>query len=282
LLPVWQQQTLKHLLLFGYLRAKPQQVRMLSQQVAPLVTALQHCANRPNAAFYTPGHKRGQGISDLHQKLLGKAVFRADLPELPELDNLFAPAGVIQQAQVLAAEAFGAEHTWFLANGSTCGIEAAILATCNPDDKILVPRNVHRSVISGLILAGAIPVLMPPVYAPHWRLAWGVRADAIARALSQYPDIRAVLIVSPTYQGICSDVTAIARIVHDHGIPLIVDEAHGPHFAFHPELPRLPYKPEPTSSFNRPTKFYPPSPRRPCFTVKAPGFITIASVRPCN
>ncbi|MEM8614113.1 MAG: arginine decarboxylase, partial [Cyanobacteria bacterium P01_H01_bin.105] len=96
---------------------------MLSQISAPLVEALQDCVRRQQAAFYTPGHKGGQGISPLHQAIFGCNIFRLDLPELPELDDLFAPESVILAAQELAAEAFGAEKTWFLVNGSTCGIE---------------------------------------------------------------------------------------------------------------------------------------------------------------
>ncbi|MEM9162109.1 MAG: aminotransferase class I/II-fold pyridoxal phosphate-dependent enzyme [Cyanobacteria bacterium P01_F01_bin.4] len=210
---------------------------MLSQQDAPLVLALRQCGQRPNAAFYTPGHKRGQGISDLHRSVLGAEVFRADLPELPELDNLFAPETVIAQAQALAADAFGAEHTYFLANGSTCGIEAAILATCGPGDKLILPRNVHRSAISGLILSGAMPVFVSPVYDDDWQLAIGVTPKESATALNEHPDAKAVLIVSPTYQGICADVAEIAATTHRYGLPLIVDEAHGPHFAFHADLP---------------------------------------------
>ncbi|MEL7224893.1 MAG: aminotransferase class I/II-fold pyridoxal phosphate-dependent enzyme, partial [Cyanobacteria bacterium J06576_12] len=209
----------------------------LNQNTTPLVDALKHCATRSNAAFYTPGHKRGQGIAQRHRELFGDAIFRADLPELPELDNLFAPEGVILQAQQLAAEAFGAEQTWFLANGSTCGIEAAILATCGPGDKIIVPRNAHISVISGLILSGAVPIYVSPSYSAEWDMPIGVEPQSIERALKEYPDAKAVLVVSPTYQGICSDLGAIAAHTHTHNIPLIVDEAHGPHFAFHRDLP---------------------------------------------
>ncbi|MGB3787683.1 MAG: aminotransferase class I/II-fold pyridoxal phosphate-dependent enzyme, partial [Phormidesmis sp.] len=164
-------------------------------------------------------------------------VFRADLPELPELDNLFAPEGVILQAQRLAAAAFGAEQTWFLANGSTCGIEAAILATCGPGDKLILPRNVHSSAISGLILSGAVPIYIQPSYSAQWDMPLEVSPSTIKTALAEHPDARAVLIVSPTYQGICSDVSAIAQLTHTYNIPLIIDEAHGPHFAFHPDLP---------------------------------------------
>lgn len=203
----------------------------------PIVQALQHCAVRPQAAFYAPGHKRGQGAAPALVELLGADCLRADLPELPELDNLFAPEGVIQQAQTLAADAFGAEHTYFLANGSTCGLEAAILATCGPGDKIVVPRNVHRSVIAGLVLAGAWPVFVAPAYDADLGLPLGLSVETLAVALEDHPDARAVVLVSPTYHGLCSEVGAIADLAHAHGIPLLVDEAHGPHFAFHPNLP---------------------------------------------
>lgn len=202
----------------------------------PLVEALAASAARDHAPFYAPGHKQGQGAARQLQDLLGAAL-RADLPELPELDNLFAPAGPIAAAQELAAAAFGAEQTWFLANGSTCGIEAALLAVCAPGEKIIVPRNAHQSVISGLILAGAVPVFVMPDYDPDWDLVHGVSAAAVAAALEQHPDVRAVLLVSPTYHGVCSPVAAIATHAHAHNIPLLVDEAHGPHFGFHPDLP---------------------------------------------
>lgn len=210
---------------------------MLDQSQTPILTALQASSRRPHAAFYAPGHKRGQGASPRLRELLGAAALAADLPELPELDNLFAPEGVILEAQELAAEAFGAEQTYFLSNGSTCGIEAAILATCGPGEKIIVPRNAHRSVIAGLVLSGAMPVFVVPEYSAELGLALGVKAETIATALAHHPEARAVLLVSPTYHGICSNVGAIAALAHHHGIPLLIDEAHGPHFAFHPDLP---------------------------------------------
>jgi arginine/lysine/ornithine decarboxylase len=210
---------------------------MLDQTKAPLVEALQTLANRPHAAFYAPGHKQGQGINPLFKNVLGSQVFRADLPELPELDNLFAPEGVIKEAQELAAEAFGAEQTWFLVNGSTSGIIAAILATCRTGDKIIVPRNVHQSVISGLILSGAIPIFIQPEYNTHWDLAYSITTDALKAALNQHSDVKAVLAVYPTYHGICGEIKQLAAITHQYNIPLLVDEAHGPHFHFHPDFP---------------------------------------------
>ncbi len=208
-----------------------------SQAKTPLLDILWECANRDRTPFYAPGHKRGKGISPKLANYFGAAVFRADLPELPELDNLFAPQGTIQEAQELAAAAFGAEKTWFLVNGSTCGVEAAILATCGVGDKIILPRNVHYSAIAGLILSGATPVFLYPEYDPVLDIAHSITPEAVAAALAQHPDAKAVMMVYPTYYGVCGDVEAIASLAHQHNIPLIVDEAHGPHFAFHPELP---------------------------------------------
>ncbi|NMF64106.1 aminotransferase class I/II-fold pyridoxal phosphate-dependent enzyme [Brasilonema octagenarum] len=210
---------------------------MLNQNQIPLLDTLKASAERPHAPFYTPGHKRGQGISKSLTDVFGKAVFRADLPELAELDNLFAPSGVIQQAQQLAAEAFGASQTWFLVNGSTCGIEAAILATCGTGDKIILPRNVHSSAIAGLILCGAIPIFINPEYDSVLDIAHSITPSAVQAALEQHPDAKALFMVYPTYYGVCGDVRAIASLAHQHNIPLIVDEAHGAHFAFHPQLP---------------------------------------------
>lgn len=210
---------------------------MLEQFQTPLLTALKNCANQPDTPFYTPGHKRGQGISPLLTELLGTQLFKADLPELPELDNLFNPEGVIAEAQDLAADAFGAEQTWFLVNGSTSGIIAAILAICGTGDKILVPRNAHQSVISGLILSGAIAIFLQPEYNLTWDLTYSITPETVAQTLQQHPDTKAVLIVYPTYQGICGNIAKIAEITHQYNIPLIVDEAHGAHFNFHPDLP---------------------------------------------
>ncbi|MDY6782114.1 MAG: aminotransferase class I/II-fold pyridoxal phosphate-dependent enzyme [Cyanobacteriota bacterium] len=208
-----------------------------SQKRLPLLERLRSRAAQPDAAFYAPGHKRGQGIPDALAHLLGPSVFPADLPELPELDNLFAPQGVIAEAQNLAAEAFGAQRTWFLANGSTSGIIAAILATCNSGDKIILPRNSHQSAIAGLILSGAIPIFIPPQYDPAIDLVLSVTPEAVEQALKQNSDAKAVMVVYPTYHGICCDLAAIAQLAHRHNIPLLADEAHGAHFAFHRDLP---------------------------------------------
>ncbi len=210
---------------------------MLDQNQTPLLDALISNAKRIHTPFYTPGHKQGRGISPKLADYFGKTVFRADLTELTELDCLFTPNGVIQQAQQLAAQAFGASQTWFLVNGSTCGIEAAILATCGDRDKIILPRNIHSCAISGLILSGAIPIFINPEYDSTLDIAHSITPQSLETALKKHPDAKAVMMVYPTYYGVCGDITAIAKLTHEHNIPLLVDEAHGAHFNFHPELP---------------------------------------------
>jgi arginine decarboxylase len=208
-----------------------------AQAAMPLLDALRFAAANPRAAFHTPGHKRGQGTPESLRSLLGAAVFAADLPELPELDNLFAPERVIREAQELAAEAFGAEQTWFLVNGTTCGIEAAVLAVCQPGEKLVLPRNAHQAAIAALILSGAVPIFVEPVHDAIWGIAHSMTAAAVAIALEQHPDAKAVMVVYPTYYGVCGEIEAIAQIAHSYDLPLLVDEAHGAHLAFHEELP---------------------------------------------
>jgi arginine decarboxylase len=202
----------------------------------PMTEALAALSGADLTLFCTPGHKRGNAIPPAMARLIGHQAYRVDLPDLPGF-NLFEPEGFIATAQVLAAQTFGADQTWFLVNGSTVGVMASILATCGPGDKIILPRNVHRSAISGLIFSGAHPVFIAPEYDPHWDLVHCMTPAAVAEALALHPEAKAVLMVSPTYQGVGGDVGAIAQLVHQHGIPLIVDEAHGAHFGFHSDLP---------------------------------------------
>lgn len=207
------------------------------QSKTPLFDRLQTSAYSGNIPFHTPGHHKGQGVDLRLRDAWGEAMFRSDLPELPELDNLFAPEGVIAEAQELAAEAWGSDRTFFLANGSTAGVIAAILAVCNPGDEVLIPRNVHRSVISGLILSGASPVFMMPEVDTKLGITHGVTVETIEHHLIRNPKIKAVLIINPTYYGVCSDLASIVNLIHHYDLPLIIDEAHGAHFQFHPALP---------------------------------------------
>ncbi|MCG9889449.1 MAG: aminotransferase class I/II-fold pyridoxal phosphate-dependent enzyme [Thermosynechococcaceae cyanobacterium MS004] len=216
----------------------------------PIIAALKRFRESLGATFHTPGHNRGQQIPDCMEALIGKLPYQHDFPDLPGL-SLFEADGAITQAQDLAAQLFGAERTWFLVNGSTVGILAAILAVCGGESagagmgagvgtgkKIILPRNVHQSVISGLILSGAMPIYVTPESDVAWDLAYCITPESVAEALAQHPDASAVFMVSPTYHGVCGDISAIATLAHQHGIPLIVDEAHGAHFAFHADLPQ--------------------------------------------
>ncbi|HEY9828428.1 MAG TPA: aminotransferase class I/II-fold pyridoxal phosphate-dependent enzyme, partial [Stenomitos sp.] len=198
--------------------------------------ALQSASVAEASLFCTPGHKRGQAIPQQMQNLIGLAAYQADLPDLPGL-GLFEPQSAVMAAQTLAAETFGADQTWFLVNGATVGMLAAILSVCGPGDKIILPRNVHRSAIGGLILSGALPIFVCPEYDPQTDLVHGTSVHSIAQALAQHPDVKAIFTVSPTYHGVCGDITAIAQLAHRANVPFIVDEAHGAHFGLHPSLP---------------------------------------------
>ncbi|WJI27765.1 aminotransferase class I/II-fold pyridoxal phosphate-dependent enzyme [Thermosynechococcus sp. B1] len=186
--------------------------------------------------LHTPGHQRGRGTEPLLRALWGMALAQ-DLSELPGLDNLAQPTGVLAEAQAAVAATAGSDRAWFLVNGATSGLLAALLATVGPGDRVLVGRNVHRSVIAGLVLTGAKPVYLGVAVDPQWGLPLPVTRDVVAAGLAAYPDTKAVVLVSPTYEGLCSPLVEIAQCVHDHGLPLIVDEAHGSHFAYHPALP---------------------------------------------
>jgi arginine decarboxylase len=227
----------------------------LNQADMPIVAALHEIADRPQARFYLPGHKGGPGSPEALRQWWGEALWRADLPELPDFDNLFAPEAAIAAAQQLAAQAFGADRTWFLCNGSTAGVIAALSAVCRPGDRVLLPRNAHQSAIAGLIHCGAMPVIAAPNYDRAWDLDRGLTPETVALAIERYPDLAAILVVSPNYYGQSCDLAEIVAIAHQHharstpnlpsnptsnpnrSIPVIVDAAHGSHFAFHPGLP---------------------------------------------
>lgn len=207
-----------------------------------MVEALKSCAEQNVACFHFPGHNRGKAAPPLLSKLTSLKPFIHDLPELSELDDLFSPKGVILDAQKQAAELFGASQTWFLVGGTTCGIQASIMATCSPGETLVLPRNSHISATSGLVLSGAIPKYIMPEYNSEWDVAGGITSSQVEKALKDLEEdgrkAAAVLVTSPTYHGICSNVREISKLCHSHGIPVIVDEAHGAHFGFHCGLPR--------------------------------------------
>ncbi|MEW5933455.1 MAG: aminotransferase class I/II-fold pyridoxal phosphate-dependent enzyme [Bacillota bacterium] len=202
----------------------------------PLVDALTEYARQGVIRFHMPGHRGGRACPHPLRDWLGEAM-RLDATGVLGLDDLHQPGGVLQMAQELAARCFGADHTFFLVNGTSAGVHAMILATCGPGDKIVVARNLHKSALAGLILSGAHPVYVRPELDEEFGISMGVEAATVAAALEAHPGVRAVLVVNPTYYGVTSDLEAIAAVTHSHDIPLLVDEAHGPHFRFHPALP---------------------------------------------
>ncbi|MES2201340.1 MAG: aminotransferase class I/II-fold pyridoxal phosphate-dependent enzyme [candidate division FCPU426 bacterium] len=210
----------------------------LNQNRAPLYEAVVAYAKKRKVSFHTPGHKHGSAIPAAFRRFAGDAVFDMDLTLLAEVDSLHDPISVIRDAQTLAAQAYGADAAFFLVNGSTAGNQTMILATCRPGDQVIIPRNCHQSVLSGVLLAGCEPVFMRPEVNPELGIYTNVTVGEVELALRRCPKAKAVLVTSPTYHGIAADVKRIAKMVHAHGIPLLVDEAHGPHFKFHSELPR--------------------------------------------
>ncbi|CAK8575784.1 unnamed protein product [Lathyrus sativus] len=215
----------------------------LSQRgLPPLVSALKASAEQNAASFHFPGHNRGHAAPVSFTQLIGIRPYVHDLPELPELDNLFNPQGPILEAQKHAAKLFGSSHTWFLVGGTTCGIQAAIMATCSPGEYLILPRNCHLSAISAMVLSGAVPKYILPDYKNDWDIAGGVTPLQVLNAIQELElegkKTAAVFITSPTYHGICSNLSDISELCHSRKIPLIVDEAHGAHLGFHSELPR--------------------------------------------
>ncbi len=197
---------------------------------------IQYIKNKPYA-FHTPGHKGYPILSKMLNKLPPDALYKMDLTEVPGLDDLHCPSGIIDEAQKLLAEAYGANDSFFLVNGSTCGIEALITAVCSPGDKIIVPRNSHKSIINGLIISGAEPIYISPYVDKDWCIPLGISIEDIEYTLINNKGIKAVFLVNPTYHGICSDLESISDICVNFDIPLLIDEAHGPHLKFHRGLP---------------------------------------------
>jgi arginine decarboxylase len=209
---------------------------MMDKHSAPLFERLIEHAGKLNTSLHVPGHKSGQGI-DKAARPYYESVLRLDLTEISGLDDLHHPEEAILEAQRLAADCFGAEETFFLINGSTVGNLAMILSVCRRGDLLLVQRDAHKSVIHGLMLAGARAVFVNPEVDPLTGLTLGLRQHAVEEALEQYPEAKGLLVTRPSYYGMALPLQAIAQMLHDQGKPLLVDEAHGAHFGLHPALP---------------------------------------------
>lgn len=207
-----------------------------TQNNAPIHEALlQHKKNRV-VPFDVPGHKGGRGNPEL-TKFLGIDCLKVDVNSMKPLDNLIHPVSVIKAAEELAAEAFGADAAFFIVNGTTAAVQAMIMTTCKAGEKIIMPRNVHRSSINALVVCGAIPVYVNPGVNRELGIPLGMSVEDIKRTINENPDAKAILVNNPTYYGICSNLREIVTMAHEAGMKVLVDEAHGAHFYFGENLP---------------------------------------------
>jgi arginine decarboxylase len=199
-------------------------------------TVLKHARKR-TVSFHTPGHKNGRSIDRRLTDFIGKNIFFMDVTVFSEVDSLHDPKGPIKKAQELAAKAYGAKYSFFLVNGSSCGVQSMLLAACNPGDQIILSRNTHKSVMGGIILSEAAPIYLQPLMHESLHVLYDLSARQIEEAIKKYPQAKAVFISRPTYNGICSDIKEIARITRKYKKLLLVDEAWGTHLRFHPGFP---------------------------------------------
>ena len=208
----------------------------ISQENAPIYEALERLRKMRVVPFDVPGHKRGRGNPEL-ARLLGEKCMSMDVNSMKPLDNLCHPVSVIRQAEELAAEAFGAAHAFLMVGGTTSAVQAMVLSVAKRGEKIILPRNVHRSVIGAMVLCGAVPVYVNPQCNDRLGIPLGMRVEDVKKAIEENPDAKAVLVNNPTYYGICSDIKTIVKMAHDHGMYCLADEAHGTHFYFSDQLP---------------------------------------------
>lgn len=209
----------------------------LSQYETPLFTALVEHSKRNPIQFHIPGHKKGQGMDSEFREFIGHNALSIDLINIAPLDDLHHPKGMIKEAQKLAAQAFGADHTFFSVQGTSGAIMTMVMSVCGPGDKILVPRNVHKSVMSAIIFSGAKPIFIHPEIDPMLGISHGITIPSVKKALEEHPDAKGLLVINPTYFGFAADLQQIVELAHSYDIPVLVDEAHGVHIHFHEKLP---------------------------------------------
>jgi arginine decarboxylase len=210
--------------------------KQLSQERMPILEALNNMKNARIVPFDVPGHKRGRGNPEL-TAFLGEKCMNVDVNSMKPLDNLCHPVSVIRDAEQLAAEAFGAAYAFFMVGGTTSAVQAMIMTACKKGDKIILPRNVHTSVINALIICGAVPVYVNPEIDHRLGISLGMSYSGVEAAIKANPDAKAVLVNNPTYYGICSNIRKITEYAHANGMQVLADEAHGTHFYFGRDLP---------------------------------------------
>ena len=209
---------------------------LIDQSRAPIYEALQNFRQMRVVPFDVPGHKHGKGNPELTE-FLGEQCVGIDVNSMKPLDNLCHPVSVIHEAEMLAADAFGAAHAFLMVGGTTSSVQSMVLSTCKRGDKIILPRNVHRSVINALVLCGAVPVYVNPEVDRKLGISLGMQREQVAKAIAEHPDAVAVFVNNPTYYGVCSDLRAIVKMAHEAGMYCLADEAHGTHFYFGDGMP---------------------------------------------
>ena len=209
----------------------------MNQDKTPLFDAImEYDAKRP-AYFRIPGHRYEKGINPKWRDVVGDKIFGFDLTETPLCDDLHNASGAIKEAEELASELWGSDYTHFLVNGSTCGNQVAVITTANEGETICIPRNAHKSALMGLTLGGAKPVYIAPYIEEEWGLQGGITAAQAEEMFNKHPECKGMMVVSPSYYGVTSDIKALAEVCHAHNAVLLVDEAHGAHCYFSDKLP---------------------------------------------
>lgn len=206
------------------------------QKKAPIYEALEEFKKKRVVPFDVPGHKRGRGNPELVQ-LLGEKCVSLDVNSMKPLDNLCHPVSVIREAEELAAEAFGAASAYLMVGGTTSAVQSMILSVVKAGDKIILPRNVHKSVINALVLCGGIPIYVNPEMNQRLGISLGMQVEKVKQAIEDNPDAVAVFVNNPTYYGICSDIKTIVQLAHARDMKVLADEAHGTHLYFGKNLP---------------------------------------------
>lgn len=207
-----------------------------AQERAPVYEALEKFGKMRVVPFDVPGHKRGRGNPEL-ARLLGDKCVSMDVNSMKPLDNLCHPVSVIREAEQLAADAFGAANAFLMVGGTTSAVQSMILSSVKAGEKVILPRNMHRSVMGALVLCGAVPVYVNPDCDARLGIPLGIRLEQLEETIARTPDAKAVLVNNPTYYGICSDMRGIVKLAHAHGMKVLADEAHGTHFYFGEGLP---------------------------------------------
>lgn len=206
------------------------------QKRAPILEALEsHKLNRV-VPFDVPGHKGGRGNKELTD-FLGEKCMKVDVNSMKPLDNLCHPTSIIREAEEIAADAFGAKAAFFIVNGTTASVQGMVMSVCKAGDKIIMPRNVHRSAINALVVCGAIPVYVNPGVNKDLGIPLGMSLTDVEEAIRKNPDAKAILVNNPTYYGVCSDLRGIVELAHKHNMKVLADEAHGTHFYFGDDMP---------------------------------------------